>query len=903
MAQDDSTQHRQNELAAQLERIEQLLRLHTARLHAIEERLGVEFVAPPTNQTPASQPHISETLPPSAPTETQSSSAQPSSARPSPAQSSSAPPPREEPPSDATPHASPATQRVDAAADAFAASSTTPSANTHERPAPDADAAPRAGKESAPRTNESARATSAGPRETSDAKASGARERSRAANGRAGDVAGARGAGEPHGEASWFDLESHIGGSWFNWIGILAITFGVAFFLKYAFENEWVGPAGRVLLGAAAGVGILAAGERLRARGLRQYAYVLSGGGILILYLSIYAAFAFYHLIGQLPAFLSMIGVTTTAVLLSSRYDALPIAILGLVGGFLTPLLLSTGRDNQVGLFSYIALLDAGVLALAYYKEWRSLNYMSFAATLLMILGWMTGFYHKEKLWTTIFFLSLFFLLYAALPIVHNVIRQRPARWFDITMLITNASFYFGLSYLLLDDANYDPTLGTFALLVSTFYVLLYYVAHRRHRADRLLTYSLLGAAITFFTMAVSIQLDQHWVTMAWAVEAAVLTWVGLRSATSAPRHAALLVFAVAVGHWATHDIFDSAYRAGAQFTPLLNARAASCAVLVGACAVIVWLYRQAGARIEDDGRGVIKGDAIEHDERDVISTAFLLAANLLVIALLTLDVNDYFTQRTALLTADAATAGDNAAARLENTRQFTLSVLWTLYGATALVLGVLRRLKPLRFLALALLAATIFKVIAFDLAFYAAAWHVPLLNQTFIALMLVVAALAVCARVYTQAGSRVDGAERALVVPVLVVVANVLAIVALSADAYGYFEARIRAGRLVGVSLPDLRLAQQLALSIIWMVYGGAMLVYGLRRRNRPLRVMALLLLGVTTLKVFLSDLSSLDKIYRIIAFLVLGAILLAVSYLYQKRLSGREEAAGVEGAAASDD
>jgi uncharacterized membrane protein len=680
----------------------------------------------------------------------------------------------------------------------------------------------------------------------------------------------------------WFDLESHIGGSWFNWIGIIAITFGVAFFLKYAFDNRWIGPAGRVMLGVVAGLSILAAGERLRARGLQQYAYVLSGGGILILYLSIYAAFAFYQLIGHVPAFLLMAWVTAGAVLLSARHDALPVAVLALVGGFLTPLLLSNGQDNETGLFSYVALLDAGVLTLAYYKEWRSLNYMSFAATLLMILGWMIEYYERVKLWPTLFFLSLFFLLYAALVVVHNVLRRRPARWFDITLVITNATFYFSLTYQLLYKANYNASLGSFALVVSAFYVLLFYVAHRLHRADRLLVYSLLGAAITFFTMAVSIQLEQNWVTMAWAVEAVVLTWVGLRSETSAPRHSSLVVFAFAVGHWLTDDIMASAYQKGVTFTPLLNARAASCAVLVGACAGIVWLYRQAGARIRED-------------ERAFISTAFLLAANLLALALLTLDLNDYFEQSKAILPG-ATSAGDELA-RLENTRQFSLSVMWTLYGATALVLGILRRLKALRALALALLACTVVKVLSLDLAYYAAQWHAPLFNQTFVALMLLVAAFAVCARCYGQAGERVGAQERALVVPLLIGVANVLAVVALSADAYGYFEARIRAGNLAGVQLPELRLAQQLALSIIWMIYGGALLVYGLRRRNQPLRVMALLLLGLTTVKVFLWDLASLDRIYRIVAFLVLGAILLAVSYLYQKRVSReRENKASVE-------
>src|SRR5207237_10032411 len=122
-------------------------------------------------------------------------------------------------------------------------------------------------------------------------------------------------------------------------------------FLKYAFENQWIGPRGRVIIGLGLGLAFLMLGERLRSRGYRHYSHGLSGGGISILYLSIFAAFAFYHLIEQLPAFLLMTLVTTTAVLLAARYDALPIAVLGLIGGFLTPIVLSTGVDNEAGLF------------------------------------------------------------------------------------------------------------------------------------------------------------------------------------------------------------------------------------------------------------------------------------------------------------------------------------------------------------------------------------------------------------------------------------------------------------------------------------------------------------------------------------------------------------------------
>jgi uncharacterized membrane protein len=662
------------------------------------------------------------------------------------------------------------------------------------------------------------------------------------------------------------DLEQLIGGSLFNWLGIIAVSLTVGFFLKYAFDNDWIGQRGQVLLGALAGSGILFAAERLRARGYRNYAYVLSGGGILILYLTVYAARVFYELVGIMPAFLLMIAVTTTAVLLAARYDAYAIAVLGLIGGFMTPALLSTKVDNQIGLFGYVALLDAGVLALAYFKRWRSLNHLAFVATVLTFCVWSLDYYEDWKLWRTLFFLILFFLMFNALGVVYNVVRQRPARWFDISLIISNATLFFAASYALLADAHHSM-LGSYALVWSAFYVLLFYFAYQRHRADRLLTLSYLGTAVTFFTLAAAIQLDQQWVTIVWAMEALMLTWIGLRSDTDAPRYVALPVFAFATFRWFASDLFESAYRAGEQFVPLLNRRAVSAAALVAALGGAVWLYRRAGERVA-------------RSERETIGAVLILAANVLALTLLSVDASDYFNARLAFVNADDPLAGR----AVENARQFTLTVLWAFYALCALVVGTKRDVPALRYGALAWLAVTGVKIIAFDAGFYNAAWHLPLVNQTFAAFVAFVAALWYAARLYTRSG-KIDEAERRTVVNVVVVAANLYAIAALSLEATGYFEKLIRAGALADADTRDLRLAQGLSLSLVWTLYGGGMLLYGHRRANRPLRIMALLLLTATAFKVFFLDLAALEKFYRIVSFLVLGAILLAVSFLYQQK------------------
>jgi uncharacterized membrane protein len=797
MAEDLPSRKILEQLVERLDHLERVLQANTARLHAVERRLGVE---PPQPAHP--RPPLRERYP-------------------------------------------------DEINKTVSALHTTETANvtTGEERAPQ-EASRRA--EAAATYASTASEAEAGPAAGASAEGEAARKGDKA---RAGVVR----------EVKRRDIESLVGGSWFNWIGIIAVTFGVAFFLKLAFDNQWVGPGARVCLGAAAGLALLFVGERLRRRGLRQYAYVLSGGGVLILYLSIYAAYNFYQLVPQPVAFLLMALVTATAVLLSVRLAAPPVAVLGLVGGFLTPVLLSTGVDNEVALFTYVSLLDAGVLAVAYFKRWRSLDFLSFAGTLLTALGWAVSFYKPQKLWTTLAFLTVFFVLYSLLAVFHNVLPRRRSRWFDVALASANAAFYFSLSYLLLADAGYErATPASLSLLVSAFFTGLFYTAWRFSREDRLLAYGYVGLGVTFFTVALAIQLDLQWVTVAWAVEGLMLTWVSLRSGESAPRHAALAVYGVAVLHWLAFDAPEFAF-AGGFFVPLLNQRALSCAVLVGALASGGWLYRRGGAGLGER-------------ERSAASTLCALAANGLALVLLTLDLGDYFERQRALAGGQAS---DFTLDRIRNARQFSLSALWTIYGVTLLAYGVRRGFGALRYAGLALLVAATIKVLVLDLTFYAAPWHVPVLNQTFMAFALLVAAYALAARLYAR-DSRAGEEERA-VVPALVVVANLLAVVALSAEAAGYFDAG-RGPLADAVRLRDLELAKQLSLSVVWALYGAGLLVAGRVRRLRLLRLMSLALLSLTTLKVFFWDLSSLDRVYRIISFIVLGAILLAVSYLYQK-------------------
>jgi uncharacterized membrane protein len=630
------------------------------------------------------------------------------------------------------------------------------------------------------------------------------------------------------------DLESRIGGRWLLWIGIIAISFGMAFFLKYAFDNQWITPGWRINIGVAIGLGFLLGAERLRAR-YPVYSHGLTGGGVFILYLSIFVGFNTYRLIPQPLALILMAAVTATASLLAARYSALPIAILGLIGGFLTPILLSTGVDNEAGLFGYIALVDLGVLALAYAKQWRSLNYLAFAATVTLFAGWMLDWYAPEKLWTTIFFLTVFFMIFAVLAVLHNVVNRRLTRWIDLAMVFSNALLYFSTSYELLDD-NHHGILGLFAVLVSAFYMGLGYLTYRRDHEDSLLIYTFLALAFLFAVLAVPIQLDQHWVTMGWALEGAAMTWIGLRATDRTSRYAALVVFGVAVAHWFKIDMREFAYHANETFLPLLNRRALSCAVLVGALAAAAAFYKRMKSDVEDEERSMFIG-------------LYLLGANALAVILLSLDATDYFEQKKARATETFADAMD----RLKNAHYLTLSALWAVYGAAALIIGIKRRLKLIRGAALVLLAGAIVKVLIFDLPYYNASWHTLVFNQTFAAFALLIGALASGAWFYAKAED-LEGEERAFASGVLIAAANLLAIIALSFEVAGHFDrAQAIASGDVTAHLENTR---QLVLSAVWTIYGATALIVGIRRRSAALRIGSLILLAIAAVKALTVDL-----------------------------------------------
>ncbi len=507
--------------------------------------------------------------------------------------------------------------------------------------------------------------------------------------------------------AAWrdIDFESLIGGRWLNRIGILTLLIAAAFFLRYAFENEWIGPMGRVLIGLVSGLALAGYGEWLAARGMRYFAEGMTALGAGIVYLSGYAAWDFYALVPQPAAFAFLALVTAAVIGLSVRRDSQRLAALALAGGYLTPALLSTGADAQVVLFSYLALLSASLLALALLRGFRVLAPAALVATAVYFIAWYVEFYAGERLLSTALFGTLLYVIYFALPVARARMARlaasssdawtsslragRPRRLHptEIGVLVLSLGLYVVLlQQLLYEDRRWWLTgavlaLAAVHLAVSRALGRWSAGVERRSRQLRVL-FAVLGALLA--TIAFPIRLEGDWITLAWTAEAVALAVAGTRLPSIWMRAFSVALFGVVL-------LMTPAAFGGEREVLFVNLRFLTLAA-VAASLVVAGLY--ARRRLKTPVR-----------MEAPVWTAALGIANLVALVAVSAEMWDVVQGLDVDLDLDLAA-------------QVVLSAVWLLWAAALIAAGIRGHAPGLRWQGLALLLVVVGKTFLIDLSF-----------------------------------------------------------------------------------------------------------------------------------------------------------------------------------------
>lgn len=311
-------------------------------------------------------------------------------------------------------------------------------------------------------------------------------------------------------------------------IGVTILFIGIAFLIKYAADRDMVPIELRLAAAAAGGIAMLVFGWRLR-EVRAGYALTLQGAGVAVLYLTIFGAFRLWGLLPAEIAFPMLVAVAAFSAFLAVKQDSMALAIAGSAGGFLAPILASTGQGSHIMLFSYYLVLNLGILAIAWKKAWRPLNLLGFLFTFLIGLAWGDRFYRPEFFASTEPFLVLHFLLYVTVAVLFAH-REAPrvAHYVDGTLIFGVPLVAFGLQYALVKDIEYGLAIS--ALVLGGFYLVLARVLHARQRDKlRLLVECFLSLGVIFATLAIPLALDARWTSAAWALEGAGIVWIGVR--------------------------------------------------------------------------------------------------------------------------------------------------------------------------------------------------------------------------------------------------------------------------------------------------------------------------------------------------------------------------------------
>ena len=690
--------------------------------------------------------------------------------------------------------------------------------------------------------------------------------------------------------------EKFIGENLINKIGIIILVIGVGIGAKYSIENDLISPLTRIILGYVAGLALMAFGIKLKAK-YKNYSAVLVSGAIAIMYFITFAAYSFYGLIPQTAAFGLMVLFTIFAVVAAINYDKQVIAHIGLVGAYTVPFLLSNDSGNANVLFTYMAVINAGILGIAFFKYWKPLYYSSFICTWLIYGAWLGEGHQNEDFNTAIIFASVFFILFYLIFLSYKLIKKEKFNIGDILLLLANSFIFYGIGYFALsqysapvgDVRNYHPFeqyLGLFTLANAVIHFLVAGTIFKQKLGDRNLFYFVSGLVIVFITIAIPVQLDGNWVTLLWIAQAALLFWIGRIKQIKTYEwisYGVMIVAGMSLLHdWgqALDNIYGISYGKDstvANINPFININFLT-GILVAAGLGLISYWNSK----KDFPSTIVKDDFM----RGLITFAINAALFGTLYIAICLEISAYFDQLSLLSAREVSeTEYDYTYTRYdEDLMKF--KALWII-NFTMLFLSVLsfinmKKIKN-RTLGFVNIAINIACVFAFLLG---GLFIISLLRDSYIAQTDV--------EYYSRGGFHVAiryisisfawallfTTYRYIRAEFMNININVLFELILAVAALWILSSEL----VYWMTIANPTESYKLGLSIFWGVYSLILIALGIWKGKKHLRIGAIILFAVTLIKLFAYDISHLNTISKTIVFISLGVLLLIISFLYNK-------------------
>lgn len=678
------------------------------------------------------------------------------------------------------------------------------------------------------------------------------------------------------------NFERFIGENLFSIVGILVLIIGIAIIGKYAIDQNWITPLMRIVVGYVFGFGLLGFAFKLKEKYLSFSALLLSGA-MAIMYFITFFAHSLYDIFNQTIAFVLMLVFTVFTVAAAINFNRQVIANIGLVGAYAIPFLLSNDSGNITFLFTYVAIINVGILAISIRKYWKSLFYLSFIFTWLIFSGWYAfRFQSAEHFNLAFLFLSINFFTFYLTFLAYKLVSHESVAIENISLILANSFIFYGIGYTLLESREgFETYLGLFTIGNAAIHFVFASVISRLKLVSSDLVYLLSALVLIFITIAIPVQLDGQIVTLIWIAEAAIVFWIGrtkqlpLFEIYSLP--VMILSLLSLIYDWEIYYRFLSSGQIAENIHPFFNGTFLTSILFAVAFTFIFAVNRDKNHK-----------SSLNEDFAKILG-ALVAAIGLAVLYNgIRMEIGDYF-QLKYLLSAKPNPAYSDYFSNTYNYDLKIFSFLWQL-NFTMFFISIMAFVNVRKFKNQVLSFTTIFLTL-FSLMIFLTAGLYLLgdLRNTFLRndstavfqpdyfhiLIRYICYVFVSGLLFTFYQTiKQDYLPEAIskLRFIFDIVFYVTLLFILTSELINWTE------------IFGYRDSFKLVTSIFWGIYAVGLIVLGIYQKKAYLRFGAIILFTITLIKLFLYDIAELGTISKTVVFVSLGILLLIASFLYNK-------------------